>query len=99
MRTRFVITILLLALALGFLPAVHGAMDAKKDDVTIYETALWGDSSAASGLSVKTTTHMDQRLFWETIFRPGRDMLAETEFTYYPERRAERYDYDKGTGE
>ena len=94
MRTRFVITILLLALALGFLPAVHGAMDAKKDDVTIYETALWGDSSAASGLAVKAATHMDQRLFWETTFRPGSDTLAETEFTYYPERRAERYDYD-----
>ena len=69
-------------------------MDEKKDDVTIYETALWGDSSAASGLAVKTTTHMDQRLFWETTFRPGSGALAETEFIYYPERKMMWHDYN-----
>ena len=94
MRTRFVIVILLLTLALGFLPAVHGAMDEKKDDVTIYETALWGNPAAAESLEVTTLTHMDQRLFWKTTFRPGSGAPAETEFTYSPERKTTRGDYD-----
>lgn len=94
MRKRLLITVLLVALATGSLVWVHETVNEKKDDVTMYENVLWGDSSAASGLAVKATTHMDQRLFWETTFRPGSDTLAETEFIYYPERKILRYDYD-----
>jgi len=87
MRKRLVLWTILIALALGGIPWIHGAMDEKKDDVVIYEEVLSGNPAAASGLAVKTLTHMDQYLFWETTFRPGGESDAETMFTFEQGRR------------
>ena len=91
MRKRLVLWTILIALALGGIPWIHGAMDEKKDDVVIYEEVLSGNPAAASGRAVKTLTHMDQYLFWETTFRPGSEAAAETEFTFEWKPRQKSY--------
>jgi len=91
MKKTALILAVLLVLAVGSLPWIHGTINEQKESVTITEEVLAGNASAASGLTVEALTYMDNHLFWETTFRPGSEAAAETEFTFEWKRRQKSY--------
>ncbi|MBQ6949656.1 MAG: hypothetical protein IJN41_08215, partial [Firmicutes bacterium] len=91
MKKTALILALLLVLAVGSLPWIHGIINEQKESVTITEEVLAGNASAASGLTVDALTYMDNHLFWETTFRPGSEAAAETEFTFEWKPRQKSY--------
>ncbi|MBR7147902.1 MAG: hypothetical protein IKD13_03630 [Firmicutes bacterium] len=91
MKKAALILAVLLVLAVGSLPWIHGIINEQKESVTITEEVLAGNASAASGLVVEALTYMDGHLYWETTFRPGSEAAAETEFTFERKPRPKSY--------
>lgn len=65
MRKCFGLMLLLLALAASGGLAAGAMLDAQKDCVVLREIALYGDSSAAEGLTLELLAHLEEELFWE----------------------------------
>ncbi|NLM62086.1 MAG: hypothetical protein GX193_08435, partial [Clostridiales bacterium] len=68
MRKSIIIVIMLLVLSLSGVIIAHGMVDESKDAVVLDETVLYGDKSAAEGLSVNIRVHCNNRLFWDTTY-------------------------------
>lgn len=81
-RSLLVLAVLFLCSVL-VLAAGHTAVDNGKDKITVTETTLAGDPSAAEGLTVETTSNQDRQMFWRTVYEAGAEPEAETEFTFY----------------
>lgn len=73
---------LLLGLAAVFLYSAHAWVDAEKAAVSIEETVIYGDKSAAQGLSLDIRTHCNYRLFWDTHFTLGESPTISTDFSF-----------------
>ena len=71
MKKATILCLLLAALAAAFLTGAAAVLDGRKDDVTVTETVLSGDPSAAAGLTVHGAFTFDRRLFWNVDFAAG----------------------------
>ena len=81
-KTTFVLLMLFIVAVSGMV-FVHNKVDALKDQVTIKETILAGDSSVAEGVSVTTNTHYEETpLFWETVYTIGDKDNPKTTMEY-----------------
>ena len=63
MRKAFGLFILLLALGAGGCFLIGQTVSAQRDQVTITENVLWGETSAVEDLTVESRTHYDEYLF------------------------------------
>ena len=82
MRKAFGLFILLLALGVGGCYLIYQTVGAQRDQVTIEENVLWGDASAVEDLTVECRTHYKEYLFWDTVYKPGNEAQATTEYTF-----------------
>ncbi len=71
MKKTLIITAFLLTAGIFFTSAAGTALHGTADRVTYRETVLYGDISALRGTEIETQVHLDQLLFWDTVFRPG----------------------------
>ena len=82
MRKSIIIVIMLLVLSLSGVIIAHGMVDESKDAVVLDETVLYGDKSAAEGLSVNIRVHCNNRLFWDTTYTAGKEPGIHTDFHF-----------------
>ncbi len=82
MRKSAVLTILLLVLAAASLYSTHAWVGEGKTAVSIDETVVYGDKSAAEGISLDIRTHCDYRLFWGTRYTVGESPQTGTDFRF-----------------
>lgn len=71
MKKALILTCLLLIAGIVFTAAAVAALQETADKVTYRETVLYGDVSALAGTEIQTRIHLDNLLFWDTVFRPG----------------------------
>ena len=83
MKKFGIIAILLLALAGGGVGVAHFVIDGFADDVTVAETVLSGDKSAAEGITVTTKIdYLQSMLHWETSHTIGSENTTNCQFNY-----------------
>lgn len=78
--------ILLLALAILSAVGLISAgvtVNAARDQVELTQTVLLGDPAAAQGLTIRTRANYQDRLFWDTLLRPGTEAAPETAYRFY----------------
>ena len=82
---RIIVFCLALLLAVGtpFFLLPH-AVCLEKERVGITETVLFGERSAADGLTVERLFGYDEHLFWHTVYRAGETASYETDYSFYP---------------
>lgn len=85
MRKSTFLFMLLFILGIGGICYMHVTVNARRDKVTITETVLAGDPSVIESVTVKTKTHYDNHLFWNTTYRAGNHPITETEYTFSAE--------------
>ncbi len=78
--------IIALVAALAILSVCSVAVIAKEvnknnDTLTYEENVIYGDSSAALGLSVKSLSHLENHLTWDSVYDIGGE--AETKFDFH----------------
>ena len=90
MRKSLILTLLLAALSVGTLACAHGLVNRARDDVSLDETAVWGDTAAAEGLVVISSTQCGNHLFWDTVMEAGEPPSVSTAFMFsQAEKRAD----------
>ena len=82
MKKTYVFLLILLVLAVGSVSAIGSIVYEQRDDVTIREYVIYGDKSAAEGITVVNQTHMRYHLFWETTYHVGEKPLCETNYKF-----------------
>ena len=82
MRKAFGLFILLLVLGAGGCYLTCQAVNAQRDQVTIKEKVLWGETSAVEDLTVECRTHYSDYMFWDTVYKPGTEDGVTTEFAF-----------------
>jgi len=81
MKKFGIIVILLLVLTAGGIGAAHFVVGQLADDVTVTETVLAGDKTAAEGVAVTTKTeYREQSLHWETTHTIGKTNTTDCQF-------------------
>ena len=75
------IAVLLIA-SVGIFCAVGATVNKDKDTVVITENILYGDKSAAEGITIKNQTRYDRHLFWDTTYTIGEPAKYDTEFWF-----------------
>lgn len=87
MTMRFRIASIFIAAALvlscGVLAAGHLSLSARRDAVSLEETTLLGDVSAAEGIQVDIRTELMNQLFWATQYTAGTSPAIHTDYTHY----------------
>lgn len=92
MKKTLVITSLLFILSIGFIAVLHTSLLKEKDQVTYQDTILCGDASMAEGITVQCNTQYDQKLFWNTTYKPGKHPVTKTEYRMYTTEQEESYE-------
>ena len=64
-KSTFLFVLLLILSTVGIC-YFYTTVNAQKNKVTLTETVLAGDPSAAEGVTVDVKTHYDNHLFWNT---------------------------------
>lgn len=82
MKKSMVLTIVLLALSIGVFPYANGWVSEGKEAISVKETVLYGDRSAAEGVTVMNHTHCDYHMFWNTTYQVGPDLSVESDYRY-----------------
>ena len=82
MKKTYVFLLILLVLAVGSVGMIGSIVYEQRDDVTIKEVVVYGDKSAAEGITVVNKIHMKNHLFWETTYRVGEEPLCETNYMF-----------------
>lgn len=91
MKKYGIIAIVLLLIATSGIGAAHQTINKLKDDVTVTETVLTGDKSAAEGITVTTKTrYAAMPLYWETNYTTGDDTSLTCAFQYKDNKKADR---------
>lgn len=91
MRKSLILMFLLFLLSLGLLWGAYGMINPLEDAVSIEETVLSGDRTAAKGIAVANRTASTDHLLWDTVYTIGEDLNVATEFTFYPQGYSEDY--------
>lgn len=91
MKKFGIIAILLLVLTVGGIGIVHKIIDGLENDVTVTETVLAGDKTAAEGITVTTKTrYAAMPLYWETNYTAGEDTSLTCAFQYKENKKTDR---------
>ena len=102
MTMRFRIASILIAAALvlscGVLAAGHFSLYAQRDAVTLEETTLLGDVSAAEGIQVGIRTELMNQLFWDTQYTAGTSPAIHTDYTHYWSEQPNSRGWDRDWG-
>lgn len=96
MRKSLILLVLVLALSACGIAYAHGAVNATRAEVTLTETTLLGDRSAAQDLLIDLRTQCQDHLFWNTTLQPGQ--LPSTEFLFSQPEVRETQGYTPGSG-
>lgn len=88
MRKSLTALLVLCALSLGGITAVHAVLLPRRDQVEVTETVIYGDPAAAEGVRLTAHTRYGDHLRWETSVTPGAATGAESVYSYYPFVRA-----------
>ena len=83
MRRAGILLLALAVLSAAGIAAAGTAVNAARDQVEYTETVLLGDPAAARGLTIRERAHYDDRLFWDTLLRPGAEAAPETAYRFY----------------
>lgn len=98
MTMRFRIASILIAAALvlscGVLAAGHFSLYTQRDAVTLEETTLLGDVSAAEGIQVGIRTELMNQLFWDTQYTAGTSPAIHTDYTHYWSKQPNSREWD-----
>ena len=93
------ITVLCIALLLalgvpfGFL---SGAVLQEKDRITVKEKVLFGERSAANGLTVERLFGYDEHLFWRMTYQAGEKASYDAEYSFTASEHTENNPYVHG---
>lgn len=82
MKKSLIIICFVLALSIVGMAVAATAINSEREKVVIKEKTLLGDVEAAKGLLVKTATHSDYKLNWDTSFEIEKEVTAVTEFDF-----------------
>lgn len=80
MKKSLIIICLAFVLSILGMGAAAVGISSEREKVVIKENTLLGDVEAAKGLVVKTSTHSDYKLNWDTSFEIAKEVKAVTEF-------------------
>ena len=95
MRKALIAFCLLFALAVGGMIAIHADVNEVRDQVVITEEVLYGDKSAAEGLTILAEAELnDGVLNWNTTYTIGEEPKTHTDFEYVDHRRTRPVDYE-----
>jgi len=81
MKKYIALTLALVLLSLGSIIAVGRDINKDKDSVTYSEKVIWGDPTIAEGVVVKSASHYQNHLVWNTNHTIGGD--TETEYKFH----------------
>lgn len=99
MTMRFRIASIFIAAALvlscGVLAAGHFSLYARRDAVSLEETTLLGDVSAAEGIQVDIRTELMNQLFWDTQYTAGTSPATHTDYTHYWSEQPNAREWDR----
>lgn len=87
MKRSLVVFALALLLIVGGAAGAFAYVGGAADQVTLTPQVLFGDETAAHGLTVELKDRMGSNLFWDTVHTPGAD--AETVFDFQLVRYSE----------
>ena len=82
MKKVLALVAVLLIASVGIFCAVGAAVNKDKDTVVITENILYGDKSAAEGITIKNQSRYDRHLFWDTTYTIGEPAKCDTEFWF-----------------
>ena len=80
-RTLTAFALVFLAVCAGAAAAGAGVFSAR-EDVRVAQTAVYGDASAANGLTVTAVTQYADERFWETVCTPGDDFSCAARYSF-----------------
>jgi len=98
MRKILCLLLSLLLLSLGCMVFVFSSINSTRDAVSLRETTLFGDLSAAEGLTVRSYNSYLSRLHWATTHVIGKTPITDTAYHTTPDyempsRRETSYEY------
>ncbi len=83
MKKIIVLIIILFLLSVSSLLIIGTAVDSQNDTITITEELLYGDKSIAEGITITSSTHYDNHLFWTTEYTAGKNPKTTTDYKFY----------------
>lgn len=97
MKKVLALMAVLLIASVGIFCAVGAAVNEDKDTVVITENILYGDKSAAEGITIKNQNRYGRHLFWDTTYTIGEAAEYDTEcwFSAVEVRKDNPYNYFK----
>ena len=81
---RSLLLILLLLISVGSVSVFASSVYKEHDNVSFKETVLYGNRSAADGLSLNLNTHLSSQLFWDTTCEFKDEVVVDTAYKFYP---------------
>lgn len=81
MKKMIALAILLLVLSITGMTVIGVAVSTNNDNVTITERTLYGDKSAAEGITINSVSHYDEHLLWNTDYTVGGQ--PQTEYSFH----------------
>lgn len=85
MKRSIIITVLLLILTAGIAIGASWQVNGTADDVEVSETVLYGDKSAAEGISLTFHATWGNHLFWNTEYQVGDMASVHTDYHFSQE--------------
>lgn len=93
MKKIYVIVAILLILSVGGVGWMGVNIYAQRDQVTIRENKVVGDSSVAEGLTITLRNKMAGHAFWETTYQVGDEEDTETKYSFSLVEKEEKREY------
>ena len=90
MRKALAILLVLVILSASGIIAAHAVVNEQRDKVVISENVIYGDKTAAHGLTVTNNSSWDNRLHWNTTYTISDNNNCETNFRFTQKREYER---------
>lgn len=82
MRKAMILLLLLCVLSISVVCVAAVGIYNAHDQVVLTEQAVYGDSSAAHGLTVQINTTYNDRLLWDTTYRPDEPSFTHTDYRF-----------------
>ena len=83
MKKSLILIIYLVALSVGIFSYAQGWVSQGREAITVEETVLYGDRSAAEGITVMNRTHCGFHMFWNTSYTVGEALAVKTEYEFH----------------
>lgn len=82
MKQLVSLVLTLALLSVGAIVVVANGVNANKDTVTHTENAVYGDRAVADGITVRSQSHYDNHLVWDSIYTVGGETETKFDFHY-----------------